>query len=296
MPFRLLRALAAAGSVLAPLALLHPGALRAQQGDPPFAPGEDLTYQITWSAFSAGEITATLQKAALPDGDEYEVSTTAQSHGFVSLLYNLNDKFVTLFDPQTACAREITKTVNEGRRHKRTRIIFDAARKLAILDESDLSKPGTPPKHAENDIPACVQDPVTAFYFLRRRPLRVGDKVHVPINDGAKTIDVTAEVQAREEITTPLGKRFAFRVEPKVFGNLYKRKGRMLVWFSDDAQRLPLRIRAMISVGTITGTLTSVTASPASGRATGPRSAQPPRREGTRGTYEPQATSLSSQR
>ncbi|MGH7247658.1 MAG: DUF3108 domain-containing protein [Pseudomonadota bacterium] len=250
--------------------------LRAQHDDPPLAPGEHLTYEITWTAFSAGEITATLQKAGGTVGDEYEVSTTARSRGFASLLYNLNDTFHSLFDPQTACAREITKTVNEGRRHKQTRIVFDAARKLAILDESDLSKPGTPPKHAENDIPACVQDPVTAFYFLRRRPLRVGEKIHVPINDGAKTTDVTAEVQAREEIETPLGKRFAFRVEPRVFGNLYKRKGRMLVWFSDDAQRLPLRIKAMISVGTITGTLQSVTASPSSGDATPPRAGMVP--------------------
>jgi hypothetical protein len=32
----------------------------------------------------------------------------------------------------------------------------------------------------------------------------------------------------------------------------------MLIWFSDDEQRLPLRIKAAIAVGTITGTLRSV--------------------------------------
>ena len=245
--------------------------LRAQQNDPPFAPGERLTYEVTWSAFSAGEVTALLGKATTTAGDEYEVSTTARSRGFVSLLYKLNDAVDALFDLQTTCAKEITKTVNEGHRHKQTRIVFDTARRLAILDESDPTKPGATSKHAENDIPACVQDPVTAFYFLRRQTLRVGDRVDVPINDGAKTTVVTVEVQAREEIDTPLGKRAAFRVEPKVFGNLYPRKGRMLIWFSDDAQRLPLRIKAMISVGTITGTLQSVTASSPSDAVSGSR-------------------------
>jgi hypothetical protein len=33
----------------------------------------------------------------------------------------------------------------------------------------------------------------------------------------------------------------------------------MLVWFSDDEQRLPLRIRTMFPVGTITADLKSVT-------------------------------------
>jgi hypothetical protein len=36
----------------------------------------------------------------------------------------------------------------------------------------------------------------------------------------------------------------------------------MLIWFSDDAQRLPLRVKAIISVGAITGTLKSVTKVP----------------------------------
>jgi hypothetical protein len=33
----------------------------------------------------------------------------------------------------------------------------------------------------------------------------------------------------------------------------------MLIWFSADERQLPLRIKAMISVGSITGTLRSVT-------------------------------------
>jgi len=70
---------------------------------------------------------------------------------------------------------------------------------------------------------------------------------------------VTLDVQAREGIQTPLGNRSAIRVEPKVFSGLFKRKGRMLVWFSDDDQHLPLRIKFMIAVGNITATLKSVT-------------------------------------
>jgi len=228
-------------------------------GSGPFAPGETLSYDVTWSIFPAGQVTVTLKRAEGRTPEAFEVVTTARSQGFVSLLYNVQNEFHSYFDPATACALEIRKNINEGRRHKNTRIVFDAGRRLAILDEEDLTKPGTPAKHTENEIPACVADVVTAFYQVRRQTLRVGEPILVPLNDGAKTYEVTVEVQAHEPIQAPLGLRNAFRVEPKVFGGLYKRKGRMLIWFSDDEQRLPLRIQASLAIGTLTGTLKSVT-------------------------------------
>jgi hypothetical protein len=221
----------------------------------PFAPGERLTYSVTWSVFDAGEVTATVVQGSGGTTGRDEIITTAHSQGFVSMLYALNDEFKSRFDPDTLCSSGISKRVVEGRRRKQTEIVFDSSRQLAVLDEHNLANPSEPPKHGEQSIPPCAEDVVSAFYFLRSQPMKVGDRITLPVNDGSKTTEVTAEVQAREQIDTPLGRRYAFRVEPTVFGSLYKRKGRMLIWFSDDEQRLPLRIKAMISVGTITGTL-----------------------------------------
>ena len=81
----------------------------------------------------------------------------------------------------------------------------------------------------------------------------------MPVNDGSKTQRVIVEVQAREKVQTPMGTFDTLRVEPKVFGSLLKRKGRMLIWLSADERQLPVRIKAMVSVGSITGTLQSVT-------------------------------------
>jgi uncharacterized protein DUF3108 len=229
----------------------------------PFSPGETLTYDLSWEVFPGGQASATISKVTRGSKDLYEVKATAQSRGFVSLLYTVEDEFDSFFNPDTLCSDSILKRINEGRRHKNTHIVFDGARKLAVLDEQDLAVKGAPSKHAENEIPACVHDVVNAFYFVRRQPLRVGQEVRLPINDGSKTADVRVQVQALESIHTPFGTRSAFRVEPTVFGGLLKRKGRMQIWFSDDAERLPLRIKAMISVGTITADLHSVTHTPA---------------------------------
>jgi len=245
------------GSAALLLATLIPRA--AQQPELlPFSPGETLTFDVTWSVFPAGQVTATLARVEGRSPEVYEVIVSARSQGFVSVLYPVDNELHSLFDPRTLCSIQIQKKINEGRRHRETRIVFDPIKKLAILDERDPRDAAAPPKHAENEIPECVEDVVTAFYFVRRKPLRVGSQIRLPINDGAKTYDVSVEVQAREQIETPLGRRAAFRVEPKVFRGLYKRPGRMLIWFSDDEQRLPLRIKASVSMGTITGTLKSV--------------------------------------
>ena len=157
------------------------------------------------------------------------------------------------------CSEKISKKIIEGRRRKETQIVFDAQRKLAILDERDLTRPHDPPKHAESEIPSCVEDVVAAFYYLRNQDMQVGKPLHVAVNDGSRTYDVTLDVQAQETIQTPLGQRAAIRIEPKVFSGLFKRKGRMLIWFSNDEQHLPLRLRFIIAVGPITATLKSVT-------------------------------------
>jgi hypothetical protein len=254
-------------SMIAVVSLAALGAAGEPVVPRPFAPGERLAYSITWSVFDAGEVDATVQQLAPTAADQDEIVATARSNGFVSMLYALNDEFKSRLNPATMCSLGISKQVAEGRRRKHTEIVFDAARQMAVLDERNLARPGEPPKHGEEPIPACVQDVVSAFYFLRSQPMRVGDHIKLLVNDGSKTTEVTAEVQAREQIDTPLGRRYAFRVEPTVFGSLFKRKGRMLIWFGDDEKRLPLRIKAIISVGTITGTLKSASGTPMIGAA-----------------------------
>ncbi len=240
------------------LVILAPPAA-AQNPPPPFSPGETLTYDVTWTIFRAGVVTVNLHDLQQKDHDAYEITATALSEGFVNVLFAVNNVFRAVSDPQTLCSEGITKKISEGRRQKDTHITFDYSRKLALLDERDLIQPKAPPKHQEFDIPPCVEDIVTAFYYLRRQRMEIGHNIELPVNDGSKTQKVIVDVQAREKVQTPMGTFDAIRIEPKVFNGLLKHKGRMFIWLSDEPRQLPLRIKAEITVGTITGTLRSVT-------------------------------------
>lgn len=249
-------------AVVVLLALLGLAAISYAQLRPLPPAGEKLTFDVSWAVFPAGHVTSEIQRTADGGSDPAHIVVQVRSQGFVSLLYNVEDEFRSQINPQSGCSQSIEKKVSEGKRHKDTQIQFDPAKKLALLVEHDLARPKDPAKHAENEIPACVQDVISSFYYLRRVPLEVGKQIQLPVNDGAKTFNVTVEVQTKEKIQTPMGEFAAFRLEPRVFNGLYKRKGRMLIWITDDDKRLLAQIRAMISVGTITGTLRSVTNNP----------------------------------
>lgn len=225
----------------------------------PFPSGETLYYNIAWRVFTAGEARMHIQHHR-PEGGKpfWEATVTANSTGFVSKLYKVEDKMVSRFQNGEMCSTSLTKIIHEGRRHRDIRINFEKDRGKAVLKETDLAK-NEMVRQVENDIPECVYDVVSALFYVRSLPLEVGKTLEIQLNDGGQTLPITIEVQAREEVRTNAGVFRAIRVEPKVFGGtLFRRSGRMQMWFSDDPQRLLVQLKARLFVGTISAVLERV--------------------------------------
>lgn len=236
----------------------------------PFEVGEKFTYNVSWKVFDAGIATMTLMEKSWFQNEEiYKISATVRSTGIVSTLFKVVDVFESFFHSRDLCSRQIAKHIQEGRRHRNTVVSFDPRTRQARLEDKDLNRPDLPPKRTSSPIPGCVQDVISALYIIRTRNLKVGDLVHFPINDGGRTYDVGVEVQAQEEVKTPAGTFQALRLEPKVFDGLFKTKGRLFVWLTNDGQKMPVQLKAKINIGTITAALTQVD------RPAGLRPAQP---------------------
>jgi len=223
----------------------------------PFEVGERFTYNVSWKVFDAGIATMTLaEKTSFQNEEAYRINATVYSTGIVSALFKVTDVFESFFQVRDLCSRRITKKIQEGRRHRETVVTFDAKARQARMEDRDMNLPDLPPKRTESAVPSCVQDVISALYVIRTKTLRVGELVQFPINDGGRTYDVTVEIQAQEEVRTPAGTFQAFRLEPKVFDGLFKSKGRLFVWVTADAARMPVQLKAKINIGTITATLT----------------------------------------
>jgi hypothetical protein len=230
----------------------------AQQSKLPFVSGEKLRYAVQWRLVHAGEAELSLTRDDTAPG-RWKATANASSTGYVSNLFKVNDEYLSSFRGPAVCSNEVRKTINEGDRHRKVSLTFDQRRKLALLIDRDDAG-GAPPRQRQSSIPDCVNDIISILYFVRTQNLVVGQALDVPIHDGDRTVRLRIEVQANEDVKTPMGTFHTIRVEPVLFsGKLFKEKGRMMVWLTNDARRLPVQLQAQIGVGTITASLTSAT-------------------------------------
>jgi uncharacterized protein DUF3108 len=210
-----------------------------------FPDGQTYVYGVEWHLFSAGTARVTLQSA----GSEQHVIATAVSAGVVNMLYKVNDHFEAFFDPNKFCSLRVVKHNEEGSRSKESELHFDYRRHKSVLHEKNLKT--NEEKNVENDIPGCVTDVVSGFYYLASLSLQNGN-VHVfPINDGGKTTEVTAEVEAHEKIKVPAGTFQTVRVRAEPTSGALKGKGTVWAWFTDDANHTPLQMRSKLGWGTL---------------------------------------------
>ena len=211
-----------------------------------FPGGQTLAYDVEWRLLTAGTATFRLDAS----GNEARITATADSTGAFSVLYPVHDRLEAVLDPRTFCSARITKHTEEGFRRVDTTIRFDYARHKSVLQEKNLKSGAS--KQDENDIPGCVTDVISAIFYVGSRPLTVGQTYVFPLNDGGKTNDVHARVEAREDVKTPAGSFHTLRVQPEASSGVVKNKGRIWVWYSDDAGHVPVQMRARLFWGTIT--------------------------------------------
>lgn len=211
-----------------------------------FPNGETYFYTAEWRLWNAG--TASLRVG--PPGPDQRVFGTADSSGFVAVLYPVHDRFQAAFDPRTFCSLNVSKHTEEGFHKRDTLIRFDYARRKSVLDETNLKSKEV--KHTERDIPGCVTDVISGIFYLGSLPLLPDATYTFPLNDGGQTVDVKAHVEAREEIKTDAGTFQTIRVAPEATAGVVKERGRIWIWYSDDDRRIPVQIRARMFWGTLT--------------------------------------------
>ena len=206
---------------------------------------EKLTYDIEWRLIHAGTAVFETQKG--------NVRLKLDSAGLVSTLFKVNDTYTVNYD-EPFCAVNSWLDSQEGKRHHDTRVTYDRSRNRAEFIERDVIKNSV--LHSGGvAIPNCVHDVMGALLSLRGLSLNPGQSAQMPVSDGRRTASVRIEAQEREEIKTPTGAHKAIRCEALLMnGIVYTRRGRVFIWVTDDARRMPVQIQLRIAfpVGTVT--------------------------------------------
>jgi Protein of unknown function (DUF3108) len=235
-------------ALLLVLSATCPGRAQDAQKTPPVFKAMKLTYRVEWRLVTAGNVDLEFTRAG---GSTWQTQMKLESAGLVNRLFRVQDSYRAFMD-ERFCGSSAHLDAQEGKRHTITQLNFDYGRKKSIYDEKDLVKNTS--KHVELDIPPCTHDIVGALAEFGQLDLQPGKSTTLPVTDGKKLAKVRIEARGKETITIDDKKYPAIRYEVFVFDNiLYKRKGSLQIWLTDDAEKAPVQFRFQLGfpVGTI---------------------------------------------
>lgn len=207
---------------------------------------ESFFYGADWRFLRSGEVSLSFTPG---HGAALDLKTV----GLVSTLVPVLDLYRASFAPGF-CATSLHLDAKEGRKHRETQVTFDSSNQRATFIEKDL-KTNRTLSTKEMEIPRCVHEVTGALQRLRQLFPQPGATIEIPVSDGKRLISARVDSLAREKVKTPIGEFNTVKFEAFLFnGQLYRRKGRLFVWLTDDERRLPVQIKIQLPfyIGTVT--------------------------------------------
>jgi len=213
----------------------------------PWRIGEYFQFSVDWNGLNGGSSLMQVQNLQRVAGRHaYRIVTKTESNSFVSKFYKVRDRAESYIDAESLYTLRFIKHLREGGYKSDVDIRFDQGNRKAIYSDGKTF-----------DVAAAVHDVLSAFYFVRTRPLPDGATMVVPTHDNKKSYEMEVKVHKRERIEVPAGKFNCVLVEPILKSEgVFKSKGSILVWLTDDDRRMPVLVRTKVPVGSINVALT----------------------------------------
>jgi len=115
-------------------------------------------------------------------------------------------------------------------------------------------------RYSNETIPnSDVLDTLSSFYYLRNRPLQIGKTELLHIYDGDVYAPVPVEILRQEEVRLRNLKKVDSLVlrHVKQEGGIFRRTGDMMIWLTNDANKVPVKVETTSPLGKVTIELVS---------------------------------------
>ncbi len=215
-----------------------------------FKTGEYLKYRMSYSNFlTAGYATMDIKKATFKGKDSYHITGKGKTTGMINWFFKVRDDYQTYIDKETQLPYKFKRKINEGGYTKDKLLNFDQEnKKVTVLDKEKK-------KTKVYDVESNVQDILSSLYYMRNKDItnfKKGDEISLPIFIDGEIMKMKLRFLGRETIKTKFGKIKTAKFMPLVAsGRVFKEKESVMVWVSDDANKIPLKIKASLSVGSL---------------------------------------------
>jgi hypothetical protein len=187
------------------------------------------------------------------NGVPIRITMEAFTKGILRKLFGLNfrQRVESTVEPASFSVLQTNKLDVQGKRERISEAVFDRNAGKVVWTERDPNEPNRPPRVVTNQLSGDVQDIATAFYYLRTQPLALGQSFEMLVSDSGQVYRTPVRVTERKKMKTVLGQVWTLRVEPEIFGegHLLRGKGKMSIWFTDDARRVPVKAQISNDLG-----------------------------------------------
>jgi LysM repeat protein len=207
-----------------------------------FGVGEKLTFAVKYFNVTAG--LATLEVKSLEDykGHQvYHIDATARTAPFFETFYRVKDVISTYMDVKGLYSWKYSKVLEEGGYRNNTVMEFNHEGRFAVKNNGDKC-----------DIPSFVQDVLSEFYYFRSAFNGSTDTIIDVASDECKTYQILVKKVRYEKVTIDAGTFDCVVVQPFLkFEGIFRQKGDVLIWLTNDKNLMPVMIKSQISIGTV---------------------------------------------
>jgi len=225
------------------------------QQESAFKDGEWFKFRMSYSGwFKAGEATLNVKEKKINGKPVYHVVGKGKTTGLINTFFKVRDRYESYFDTNTGLPYKFVRKIDEGGHTKDIEIAFDHNIKKAEVNNKKRKTLKTV------DIDTNVQDLVSAFYYLRNNyntnQIKVGDVVKLSMFFDEENYPFKLKFLGRETIkTTVNGNRVkvkTLKFRPYVMaGRVFKEEESLTLWVSADNNKIPLKIKADLAVGSL---------------------------------------------
>jgi hypothetical protein len=223
--------------------------LIAQEITKPFKDGEWLKYKMSYSGFfKAGTAELTLKETDLEGKKVFYAKGFGKTSDFIGWFFKVRDTYESYFDYYKVAPYLFKRDVNEGGYIIKRDIRFNQATKIATVEDF---KYNTTKEFSFGD----VQDMISAFYYLRTintDTIKIGDEVNLNMFFDSKTFAFKLKFLGKEYIKTKFGRIKTIKFRPIVqSGRVFKESESVTIWVTDDKNKIPVRLKAALAVGSL---------------------------------------------
>ncbi len=215
----------------------------------PFQKGEFLKYKLSYGLIHAGFATLQVDEITKENKNLIHIDGQGWTVGIVDFFFSVEDNYQTYFDKNTLKPYRFIRKINEGGYTKNKEILFDFQKHQATV--KDYKNNNEKSFSIQND----VNDMLSSLYYIRSKSfdnIKQNEIITIKMFYDDKTEKINVKYLGRETINTKFGKVKTIIIKPEVEADrIFEKKEGVIIWLSDDDNKIPIRIKANILVGSI---------------------------------------------